>query len=119
MPELRVGRAAGPHKAKGLGFTTSFSQIALVMDGHNSVAGCCLHIWFQEERKSNKTRKESGARGGGGSGVGLQEAGAFSVPWRAPAPIYVISRQRARRPILISHSAGCHGGFAVAVPALW
>lgn len=66
VPELRVGRAAGPHKAKGLGFTTSFSQIALVMDGHNSVAGCCLHIWFQEERKSNKTRKESGARGGRG-----------------------------------------------------
>lgn len=29
MPELRVGGVVGPHKAEGLGFTTSFSQIAL------------------------------------------------------------------------------------------
>lgn len=85
MPESRVGRAAGPHKAEGLGFTTSFSQIAVVMDGHNSAAGCCLHIWFQVERKSNKPGKSLEHGGGGGGGVGLQEAGAFSVPWRAPA----------------------------------
>lgn len=86
MPELGVGKAAGPHKTEGLGFTTGFSQIAEVMDGHNSVAGHCFHVWFQVERESNKPGKSLG-RGGGkeGSGVGLQEAGAFSVPWRAPA----------------------------------
>lgn len=117
MPELRVGRAAGPHKAEGLGFTTSFSQIAVVMDGHNSAAGCCLHIWFQVERKSNKPGKSLEREGGGGS----RAARGWSIfsTMESSGAIYVISRQRARRPILISHSAGCHGGFAVAVPALW
>lgn len=78
VPELGVGRAAGPHKAEGLGFTTGFSQIAEVMDGHNSVAGHCFHVWFQVERKSNKPGK-SLDRGGGKEGSGVEAARGWSI----------------------------------------
>ncbi len=119
MPELRVGEAVGPHNAEGLGIYNQFFTDSTVMDGHNSVAGCWLHIWFQVERKSNKPQKEAGVRGEAKEwSRGARGWSVFST-MESSGAVYAISRQRARRPILISHSAGRHGGFAAAVPALW
>lgn len=61
----------------------------------------------QESRPTSPKRMWK-AGGGEGEEQSCQEAGTVSAPRRA-----------ARRPVFISQSADCHGGFGAAVPALW
>ncbi|KAK2882180.1 hypothetical protein Q8A73_022690, partial [Channa argus] len=67
------------------------------------------------EKISSKARKSLEAQRGDGrkakSDVGRQEAGSFSEPRRAPAQCARYITAALRRPVLISHSAGRHGGF--------
>lgn len=120
--ELRVGegllaRVSLKKKRGGGGRATIYKQFLAdspVMDGRISAAGRRLHICLQVDSEVQQEPRETGL---GRDECG--EAGAFSAPRRAPAQCALQHGGGARRPILISHSAGRHGGFAAAVPALW